>query len=196
VLLFGFSKRLWAIYWYGAENTFVLFQGPGVAIVSALALVVTLSMTASERPLIPAEIRQRFARSRDRTAGAAGNAEPSVGRSLELAGGGSSDGIVAGHVDRVREIVGGSRLSPESDRLSDLTRRGAAFLTVIGILAIVAGMAIPANFLVVDESTASSDAAVQIEDYTVEYVEDVPNGLVTGIGIEALEDDEGLESSG
>jgi len=58
-------------------------------------------------------------------------------------------------------------------------------------------MAIPANFLVVDESTASSDAAVQIEDYTVEYVEDVPNGLVTGIGIEGPRGRRGaLESSG
>ncbi|MFC6764393.1 rhomboid family intramembrane serine protease [Natrinema soli] len=196
VLLFGFSKRLWAIYWYGAENTFVLFQGPGVAIVSVLALVVTLSMTASERPLIPAEIQQRFARSGDRTAGAAGDAESSLARSLELADGGRSDGIATAHVDRVREIVGENRLTPEFGPLSNLTRKGAAFLTVIGILAIVAGVAIPANFLVVDESTASSDAAVQIEDYTVEYVEDVPNGLVTGIGIESLEDDEGLESSG
>ncbi|QLK26007.1 rhomboid family intramembrane serine protease [Natrinema zhouii] len=196
VLLFGFSKGLWAIYWYGAENTFVLFQGPGVAIVSVLALVVMLSMTASETPLLPPRLRQLFTRSNERTAGSTADAEPSVARSLELAGGGRGDGVVTARIDRVREIVDGNRRARESGGLSDLTRKGAAFLAVLGILALLAGMAIPANFLVVDDSTASSDAAVQIEDYTVEYVEGVPNGLVTGIGIEALEDDEGLESSG
>jgi len=68
VLLFGFSEAAVGDLLVRSREHLRAVPGPGVAIVSALALVVTLSLTASERPLIPAEIRQRFARSRDRTA--------------------------------------------------------------------------------------------------------------------------------
>jgi membrane associated rhomboid family serine protease len=189
VLLFGFAKGLWAIYWFGAENTYVLFQGPGVAVVAALSLLVTLSMTASEEPLLPRRLRGALARS---DGGADGGAS-SVRRSLELASGrgGPPDGL-----ERVREIAGGPPDAAGSSRLAALTRRRTAFLAVLIVLAIVAGMAVPASFLVVEDATASSDAAVHVEDYTVEYVEGVRNGLVTGIGIDAIESDEGLESSG
>ncbi|PCR90142.1 rhomboid family intramembrane serine protease [Natrinema ejinorense] len=197
VLLFGFSKGLWAIYWFGGENSYILFQGPGVAIVSVLALVVTLSMTASETPLLPRRLEGLLAGSTAPPPGPADDGASSVVRPLELAGGGRDDGPTTARLDRVREIVGGGRRrARESNWLSALTPKGVAFLAVVGILALLAGIAVPANFLVVDDASASSDAAVQIEDYTVEYVEGVPNGLVTGIGIDAVESDEGLESSG
>ncbi|QCS42797.1 rhomboid family intramembrane serine protease [Natrinema versiforme] len=199
VLLFGFSKRLWAIYWFGGENTYILFQGPGVVVVSILALVVTLSMTASETPLVPARLEELFAGSERANPRSNGGVQPSIDRSFELAGG-PADGAVTARLERVRELVSGARTrateAADSSALSDLTRRRAAFLAVVAVLAILAGVAIPASFLVVEDATASSDAAVQIEDYTVEYVEGVPNGLVSGIGIEALESDDGLESSG
>ncbi|WP_226482957.1 rhomboid family intramembrane serine protease [Natrinema amylolyticum] len=197
ILLFGFSKRLWAIYWFGGENTYVLYQGPGVAVVSVLALVVTLSMTASERPLLPRRLEGLFTRSTGTTPRSDGGGRPSVDRVLELADASYQGGAVTARVDRVREIAAGARTrARDSSSPLGLGRRGTAVLAVVGILAVLAGIAIPANFLVVDEATASSDSAVQVEDYTVEYVEGVQNGLVSGIGIEALESDEGLESSG
>ncbi|WP_222919059.1 rhomboid family intramembrane serine protease [Natrinema sp. SYSU A 869] len=197
VLLFGFSKRLWAIYWFGGENTYVLYQGLGVAVVSVLALVVTLSMTASERPLVPRRLEGLFTQSARPTPRSDGSGRPSIDRVLELADASYRDGAVTARIDRVREIAAGTRTrARDSSSLLDLSRKQTAFLAVICILAVLAGIAIPTNFLVVDETTASSDSAVQIEDYTIEYVEDVQNGLVSGIGIDALESDEGLESSG
>ncbi|WP_408958690.1 rhomboid family intramembrane serine protease [Natrinema sp. 74] len=200
VLLFGFSKELWAIYWYGADNSYILFQGPGIAIVSVLALVVTLSMTASEKPLVPRRLKRRLPESiRTTEAEPDGGNRPSPDRALELASTrGEDDGTaVATRLGRIREIAeGAQRRARESTLTSTLTRRGTAFLAVVGILALLAGLAVPTNFLVVDDATASTEAAVEIEDYTVEYVEGVPNQFVTGIGIEAIESDAGLESSG
>ncbi len=199
VLLFGFSKGLWAIYWFGADNSYILYQGPGIAIVSVLALVVTLSMTASETPLVPQRLEGLFSGSAREPDRAAESNWPQIDRALELAGSGGEDGgsAAAIRLDRVREIAAGTqRHVRESAPTSIPTRRGTAFLAVVGVLALLAGMAIPANFLVVEDATASTETAVEIDDYTVEYVEGVPNGLVSGIGIEAIESDAGLESSG
>jgi len=194
VLLFGFSKRLWAIYWYGADDTFILYQGPGVAVVAVLALVVTLSMTAADTPLLPPRLRRLIDRSDDGSTQSVDAQPSSVARSLELAGS-ARDRVVTARLERIREIVTAD-YDRESSLLSQLTRRRAAFLAVVGVLAVLGGVAVPTNFLVVDDATATSASAVQIEDYTVEYVEGVPNELVSGIGIEAIESDEGLESSG
>ncbi|RZV08243.1 membrane associated rhomboid family serine protease [Natrinema hispanicum] len=187
VLLFGFSRELWAIYWFGAENTFILYQGPGVAIVSILALVVTLSMTAPDTPLLPPPLRRLVAQPVD-------DESSPVTRPLELAGS-ARDRVVTARLERVREIIGAGQ-DREPGLLATLTRRRAAFLAVLGVLAILAGIAVPANFLAVDDATAASDSPLQIRDYTVEYVEGVPNEYVSGIGIEAIESDDGLESSG
>ncbi|MDF9746673.1 rhomboid family intramembrane serine protease [Natrinema salsiterrestre] len=196
VLLFGFSKRLWAIYWFGGENTYVLFQGPGVAVVAVLALVVTLSMTASETRLVPPRLRRLLART-GRSNVRTDTVNSSVDRSLELAMAGQVDAVVTARIDRVREIAAGARTRvSDSSSLSDLTRKQAAFTAVVIVLAVLAGVAIPTNFLVVDDATTSTEDAIQIEDYTVEYAEGVQNELVTGIGIESLESDEGLEGSG
>ncbi|WP_226006469.1 rhomboid family intramembrane serine protease [Natrinema salinisoli] len=196
VLLFGFSKRLWAIYWFGGENTYVLFQGPGVAVVAVLALVVTLSMTASETRIVPPRLEGLLTRS-NRPTPRLGDSSSSIDRSLELAVAGQVDAVVTARIDRVREIASGARRRvSDSGSLLDLTRKQAAFTAVVIVLALLAGVAIPTNFLVVDDATASTEEAIQIEDYTVEYAEGVQNELVTGIGIEALESDEGLESSG
>ncbi|RZH68061.1 rhomboid family intramembrane serine protease [Natrinema altunense] len=197
ILIFGFSKRLWAIYWFGGENTYVLYQGPGIAIVSVLALVVTLSMTASERPLVPRRLEGLFTRPERPTLGPDGGERPSIDRVLELVGTDRGDGAVTARVDRVREIAAGTRTrARDSGSLFGRGRKRTALLAVMVVLAVLAGIAIPANFLVVDETPASSESAVEIEDYTIEYAEGVQNALVSGIGIEALESDAGLESSG
>ncbi|TMT87925.1 rhomboid family intramembrane serine protease [Haloterrigena sp. H1] len=195
VLLFGFSKGLWAIYWFGGENTFVLYQGPGVAVVAILALVVTLSMTASDTPLLSPRLREVLAQPADETIRSADTEPSSVARPLELAGS-ARDHVVAAHLERVRELASETGRDRDSNILSKLTRRRAALLAVVGVLAILGGIAVPANFLIVDDATASSDSALEIRDYTIEYVEGVPNEYVSGLGIDAIESDEGLESSG
>jgi membrane associated rhomboid family serine protease len=51
VLLFAVSQSLWAVYWFRGGETFVLFRALGVVLVFALATLVALTVTASDRPL-------------------------------------------------------------------------------------------------------------------------------------------------
>ncbi|QCC60963.1 rhomboid family intramembrane serine protease [Natrinema thermotolerans] len=196
VLLFGFAKGLWAIYWFGGENTYLLYQGPGVVVVAVLALVVTLAVTASERPAVPRRLAKAVPGSAPDAFETDG--DRAIDRPLELARADDGDDRPGNdRLERVRELAGGTRdRAADGGSLAALSRKQVAVLAVIGVLALLAGVAVPANFLVVEDASATTETAVQIEDYTVEYVEGVPNGLVSGVGIEAIESDEGLESSG
>ncbi|WP_049923281.1 rhomboid family intramembrane serine protease [Halopiger djelfimassiliensis] len=197
VLLFAFSKGLWQIYWFGQGNTFILFQGPGVVIVTTLALVITLALTASENPLVPRRLERAFARGRE---SGDRSSESPLARPLELAVRSGEAG--APRLDRIRDLASGGEptAGTDDDRgfsgLSSVSRRGAAFMAVLAVLSIVAGMAVPVNLLVLEDASATSSAAVEIEDYTVDYAENVENELVSGIGIDAVADDAGLEASG
>ncbi|NHN49681.1 rhomboid family intramembrane serine protease [Halostella sp. JP-L12] len=51
VLAFAVAQGLWAVYWFRGNGEYVLYQGVGLALVAALAAVVTLAVTASERSL-------------------------------------------------------------------------------------------------------------------------------------------------
>ena len=52
VLLFAVAQGLWAVYWFRGSGEYVLYQALGLALVAALAVVVTVAVTASERPLL------------------------------------------------------------------------------------------------------------------------------------------------
>ncbi|ELY53872.1 rhomboid family intramembrane serine protease [Natronococcus jeotgali] len=182
VALFGFAKSLWAIYWFGDQNTFVLLRGPGVVVVAVLAVVVTVAATGSERPLVPRRLRRE---------GDSSERSPSE-RVLELArGSGRTDGGDPGGLDRVAAIVRGARADGSDRRY----HRYAAFLAVLLVTAALMGMAVPANVLVVEEET-TAEAAVEIEGYTVTYEENVQNQLVSPVAVGPLEDAVALESSG
>ncbi|WP_440765117.1 rhomboid family intramembrane serine protease [Natronorubrum sp. DTA7] len=194
ILIFGFAQGLWQIYWFGGGNVFYLYQGPGVLIVTVLALVVTVAITASERPVVPARLSRRFARGRRPPS------ESAVARPVELArnsgdGGDSDATALTAPLERIGEIAATSD-ARDSGRLSDVGRRQAAFTLVIVVLAVLAGMAIPVNFFVLDGEAASSDAAVEIEDYTIQYAEDVEYELVSPVRIGPLSDAVALDASG
>ena len=131
LILYGFSKSLWAIYWYGPDETYLLFRAPGVIVVVTLALVATLAFTASERPVVPGRLLDRIWR-------------------------------------------GGSTA------VETVTRRQTAIVSIMLVLALISGPAIPVNGFVLDESS-NPDSAVTVEDYTVYYAEDVENQLVPAI---------------
>lgn len=63
-----------------------------------------------------------------------------------------------------------------SSRL-DVTRRQAAMTAFVVVLALVAGIAVPYNLLVVDGSSTPTES-VEVRDYTVFYGEDVPDRYV------------------
>ena len=58
VVIFGFARSLWAIYWFGGENTYILYRAPGVLLVVALSIVVVLAVVATDRSILPVRIRR------------------------------------------------------------------------------------------------------------------------------------------
>ncbi|WP_440772818.1 rhomboid family intramembrane serine protease [Natronorubrum sp. DTA28] len=204
ILIFGFAQGLWQIYWFGGGNVFYLFQGPGVLIVTVLALVVTVAITASERPIVPERISRRFTRVRRPPSDSA------VARPLELARNSGDESVsdsragdsagadataLTAPLERISELVATTD-SRDSSRLSGIGRRQAAFTLVLVVLAVLAGMAIPVNFFVLDDANVSSDATVEIEDYTIQYAEDVEYELVSPVRVGPLSDAVALDASG
>ena len=146
LILYGFSKSLWAIYWFGPDETYLLFRAPGVIVVVLLALVATLAFAASERPVVPKRLLDRMWRS-------------------------GSTGV------------------------ETVTRRQTAIVSIVLVLALISGPAIPVNGFVLDESS-NPDSAVAVEDYTVYYAEDVENQLVPAIDAFGLSETTNVRVSG
>ncbi|MDQ2048891.1 rhomboid family intramembrane serine protease [Natronolimnohabitans sp. A-GB9] len=196
LLLYGFAQGLWQIYWFGSENTYFLFQGPGVLIVTALALVVTVAITASDRPLLPRRVGRRLARLWSRLGVTDPTGESPVDRPLEIARASAAttdSGTSTSRLERIATLAAERR---RSTRLAGVGRRQAAMAVVLVVFAIVAGMAIPVNLFVLDDASGSAETAVEIEDYTVQYAEDVENEMVSPVQIGPLADAVSLESSG
>ncbi|RQG97627.1 rhomboid family intramembrane serine protease [Natrarchaeobius oligotrophus] len=188
VLLFAFSKGLWQIYWFGEGNAYLLFQGPGVVIVATLAIVIALAVSGPDGPAIPRRLLERIG-------GSSIGVDPPAIRPLELAGGGRGDDGTADRLERIRDIVAGGGRG-RSSRLSTISARGSAFAVVLVVLAVLAGVAVPVNLLVLDGEGEADRPSIQVEDYTIEYAEGVEHQLVSGIGVEAIEDDGGLVADG
>ncbi|ELY62248.1 rhomboid family intramembrane serine protease [Natronolimnohabitans innermongolicus] len=199
ILLYAFAQGLWQIYWFGGGNVYVLLQGPGVLIVLVLAVVITAALVASDRPLLPRR----------------GDRSP-IDRPLELAradGGRGGHGADDGELDRRDGPDGGTAIGARLERISSLAtpagpttgiaglgRRKTATVVVLAVFAILVGVAIPINLFVLEDPTVGDDpeAAVEIEDYTVQYAEDVENAMVSPVQIGPLTDVLGgaFESSG
>ena len=171
LVIYGFSKGLWMIYWFGPENTYVLFRAPGVLVVFALALVVTLAVTASERPALPPRIRERLP-------GGPTESERRLERALEI---GASGGAATSR--RIRELAVG----PRDERLADIGRQQAALAAVLIVLALIAGPAIPANAVTVDDATlGEGNSSLTVEGYTISYAEGVENEMVSVVDVPAF----------
>lgn len=180
LVFFAFAKSLWAIYWFGGRDTYVLYRGPGVVVVLALALLVTVAVAGSDRPLLPARLRRRLA----------GDAAPTA-RPLSLAFGGGSAPDAG---ERIRALASGGRARTLGDRLAGATRRRSALLAVVLVVALLAGPAIPANLFVVEGEPSA--AAVTVEDYSVEYVEGAENELISVVDLSPYGLNSTVESSG
>ena len=60
-VIFGVVQGLHLVYWFRGGGEYVLFRGPGVALVVILALLVTLAVTASERRFVRSTTRRGVA---------------------------------------------------------------------------------------------------------------------------------------
>ena len=54
VLLFGASRRLWAVYWYLGNDQYELYRAIGLALLVLLALIVAVAVAGREEPFRPA----------------------------------------------------------------------------------------------------------------------------------------------
>ncbi len=184
LVLIGFSKGLWAIYWFGGEETFILFRGPGVAVVFVLALVVTLALAASDRP-IPSLVGDNDV-----------NTKTDTWLSKNT------------HSTAVEFDPGTSQTKPDSsaattrrswkrffDSDGELNRRETAAVVLVVLLALLSGPAVPANLFLVDE-TATGAETVTVEDYTIGYDEGVQNELVSIVDIWVFQEATTLTASG
>ncbi|QFU83778.1 rhomboid family intramembrane serine protease [Natronorubrum aibiense] len=184
VLLYGFVQGLWQLYWFGSEDTFILYQGPGVLLVIVLALVITLAAADPRDAVFPRRLERALGRIRPRS-------DSPVDRPLEIArAAGEHTAAARPRLERIGDLAAGTRTESTIDR-----RRTASALVLL-VLAVLAGMAVPLNFFVLDDSTASSDTAIEIEDYTVQYAEGVENELTAPVQIGPLENAVSIDSSG
>ncbi|TKX80831.1 rhomboid family intramembrane serine protease [Halorubrum sp. SD626R] len=53
VLLFGASRRLWAVYWYLGNQRYELYRALGVGLLALLAAIVALAVAGRDEPLRP-----------------------------------------------------------------------------------------------------------------------------------------------
>jgi membrane associated rhomboid family serine protease len=146
VLLFAVVQSLWAVYWFRGGDQFVLFRWVGVILVVGLAVVVTVALRASERPLFG-----RFA----------------------------------------------ERFDPESVRgfVPTLPRWQVAVALLVFSAAALSGPAVPVNLATTSDEPLPNDP-IAVRDYEVTYAENVPDGMVSAVDVEAFGETTQVNTSG
>jgi membrane associated rhomboid family serine protease len=146
VLLFAVVQSLWAVYWFRGASQFVLFRWLGVILVVGLAVVVTVALRASDRPLFG-----RYA----------------------------------------------ARFDPETVRgfVPTLPRWEVAVAVLVFSAAALSGPAVPVNLTTASDEPLPNDP-VTVRDYEVTYAEDVPDGMVSAVDVEAFGETTQVNTSG
>ncbi|MFC7214902.1 rhomboid family intramembrane serine protease [Saliphagus sp. GCM10025334] len=181
VLIYGFSKSLWAIYWFDGANRYVLFRGPGVVVVIALALVITVAVAGSQRSILPARLERRLSRP----------TAPILEHGGLLSRLLASDAATS---DRLRELVAQPKSRVPS--LASTSRQYTAVVVVFVVLAAICGPAIPVNLFVLDgDDAGSTEGTLTVEDYSITYAEKAQNPIASVVDLEAF-DAGGVEGSG
>ncbi|WP_276253541.1 rhomboid family intramembrane serine protease [Halomontanus rarus] len=226
LILFAFAKSLWQIYWFRGSDTYVLYRGLGVVVVTTLAVVATLAVVSSDRPLLPQSVRRRLETrspsgsirrivdlgvpSASVQSGGSASDSPVDSRSNS---GGDSSAVTPGDTapgTRVRELVLGTRDRHEAIRtperasgeattrsaLASMTRRETAFLAIVVVLALISGPAVPFNIFVLEDDSSPGEESITVEGYSITYAEDVENELISFVDISMFGEDTAVETSG
>lgn len=200
LLLFGFAKSFWAIYWFRGGETYVLYRGLGVVVVAWLAIVLAVAAVGPERPFRSSGERGPLRRAGGRIGNrvvpsVAGN----VGTRLRVAGARVRSQFQFAGVGR-EDANAKANGSGDSGRwsFSSASPQGAALVAVLVLFGAMAGPAIPFNAFVVadDNPDASEEGTLAVEDYSITYAEGVENRLVGAVEIEALEGATTVETGG
>ncbi|QLG27483.1 rhomboid family intramembrane serine protease [Halorarum halophilum] len=87
------------------------------------------------------------------------------------------------------------RLNPAREFLATLTPQNAAVVCLLVVTAALAGAAIPVNLTTVDDEPLPGDP-IEVRGYTVTYAEDVENGMVSVVDVEAFGETTSVNTSG
>ena len=193
-LLLGLVQALWLLVWTEGTDTFVLYRGVGVTLVVALSLLVAVGVAGSRRPLPRPLSILPWAPTRRQLA-AVWLALVLVGLALGVAGvvmEGQAVGLLVGTLVLLAALLAVPAVPPlVPDRwvASPVTRRGAAVAVVAAFTVLVAAPSIPLGLVVVED--AQPDRGVEVDGYTVAYVDNETSGTTPVID---LGDEEFLET--
>jgi len=199
-LVFAVVQRLWAVYWFRGEGTYVLFRGLGVALVLLLAFLITVAAVASERPLVSGDRSLiaplsplQTALSLVLIAGLSLVAYLGIGPAfIDGASVAAAIPVVFGILYTLVVRLARSERSP----FEGITRRHVAVTAVVLGVAVLAGPGIVPNLVTVGDDAVPEGEAVEVEDYTVTYAENVTNQMVSVIEIEAFGETTEVRTSG
>jgi membrane associated rhomboid family serine protease len=164
-LLVAVGQNLWAVYWFLGGGEYVLFRAVGLALVFLLAVLVAAVGVGSGTALSARLRAVQTVGSDDPDSDGSDESDPRGGDKLVSAGDDDPD---SGDGDSPLSFVG-----------------PAALLVLVLVVAAVAGPAVPANLLTVDDDELPGEP-VEIRGYSVTYAEDVQNGMVSVIDVGAF----------
>ena len=200
----GTSMTLWALWWYRGESAYVLFRGLGVVFVVTVALLLTLAVTASNRPLPSVPTRRHVLLGLDALLVVGWAAWRTLGAPAAFVRTVSVGGVEVSALSllfgaAILTVAGASVLSSERPLLpqTGLTRRQAALVGFLLPLAVMVGVAGAVNAThVADESVPGGSPAVSVNGYTVTYAEGVPNEKVSVVDVSLFGETTNVRTSG
>ncbi|MWV64521.1 rhomboid family intramembrane serine protease [Halorubrum sp. JWXQ-INN 858] len=173
VLLFGASRRLWAVYWYLGNEQYELYRAIGLALVVLLALIVAVAVAGRDEPVRLPSLRSLRSDGGNRT-----DRSDDGGRSTESG-------------DAVPSLSPSRSVAPSGS----MTPAAIGFVLVVLSLAVVAGPGVLPNLVTVGDEDLPGDP-IEIDGYQVTYAEDVEDQMVNVIDVEAFGRSTSVSTSG
>ncbi len=192
-VLFGLAQSLWLVVWPAGSDTYVLYQGAGVAFVLLLSVIVSLAASGPDRriPRLFDEDRQI---PRRRVLAGIWLLVMALLAAASLAGARQVDEpflAVAGPAVVLAVILSVPALPPlVPDRWYEgpVSQRHAGVVVLVMLSLLVASVGVPLGFIAVEDDTIENASTVTAGDYTLAYVDNGTTGH--SLAIDLYEDDQ------
>lgn len=173
-LLLGFAQALWLLVWPAGDDVFVLYRGAGAVLVVLLAMVVTVAVAGSDRPLPRPLSRLPRAPTRRQLAAAwllvvsIGFLAGAAGVLLEEQPLFLSLGTLL-LFSLLLALPALPPIVPDRWLSSPVSRRQTAIVCLAVLTVLVAVPSVPFGLTVVDDDTVPGSGEVDVEEYAVTY---------------------------
>jgi len=199
MVIYGMTEGLWAVYWFEGNGVYVLYRGLGVALVVGLAVLVTLAVASSDRPL-PATLASlpRSPTPKHLAAGVLATLVLAVAATVGYA-------FLAGVPFVVPLVIGGLALVLAMPALAVLapvtfdaapTGRQASVTVLVIVLVLVAAPATIPNLVTVGDDPVPNDQSIEFQGYSITYAEDVRNQMIPAIEFPTVANETSVPTSG